>query len=100
MIDETVSYDIQPPLRVVYVGDYKYMAVDAGFNEIVAAFDSHSDLSKWLLSHQDRHGGAPRALFVCRILVRHYDLILQQMQTFQVPLRKLLAVRSTLRKNY
>lgn len=100
MIIDDLSYDVKPPLTVTYVGDYKYLAVDGGFNEIVAAFDSHSDLSKWLLSQQDRRGSTRRILYVCRILSSQYDMIVQKMQTLQSPLRDVIAVRTTLRKNF
>lgn len=97
MIIDDLSYDVQTPLTVTYVGDYKYLAVDGGFNEIVATFDSHSDLSKWLLSQQDRQGSTHRVMYVCRVLTSQYDLIVRKMQTMHSPLRDVIAVRSTLR---
>ena len=75
-----------------YVGTYKYVVVDAALNDILASFDYRSDLTKWLLSRQNKVGNAASLTWICRIRTRELDVITSVMMNEKQSFYKVVAI--------
>lgn len=95
MMFESLDVDVRTHTELYHVGDYKYLAVDRGFDIILASFDTRSDLSKWVLAQQDSKGTTENLFWLCRMTSVEYMNIRQEMTKKQVALRGLIAVRET-----
>ncbi|MFH7316247.1 hypothetical protein ACHWP0_07630 [Weissella cibaria] len=92
MID-SLNVDVQHHAALCHVGDYKYLAVDRGFDVILANFDTRSDLSKWALAQQDSKGTTDKLFWLCRMTSVEFEQVNNEMRMTNASLRELISVR-------
>lgn len=95
MLIDSLNVDVPRHTGLYRVGDYKYLAVDWGFDNILADFDTQSDLSKWALAQQDSKGHTAKLFWLCRMPSVQYDQVHKAMCTTTASFRELIAVRET-----
>lgn len=67
MLIDSLNVDVPRHTELCHVGDYMYLAVDREFDNILASFDTRSDLSKWALAQQDSKGVTAKLFWLCRM---------------------------------
>ena len=95
MLIDSLNVDVPRHTGLCHVGDYKYLAVDRGFDNILASFDSRSDLSKWALAQQNSNGVTDHPFWLCRMTSPSFKQVYKEMSSTETPLRELISVRET-----
>lgn len=95
MLIDSLNVDVPRHTGLCHVGDYKYLAVDRGFDNILASFDSRSDLSKWVLAQQDSNGVTDHPFWLCKMTSPTFKQVSYEMRVSKVALREVIAVRET-----
>ncbi|MCS9993235.1 hypothetical protein EFL69_09145 [Weissella confusa] len=95
MVIDSLNVDVPRHTGLCHVGDYKYIAVDLGFDNVLASFDTRSDLSKWALAQQDSKGTTAKLFWLCRMTNVEFKQVNDEIRATNASLRELISVRET-----
>lgn len=95
MLIDSLNVDVPRHTELCHVGDYKYLAVDRGFDNILASFDMRSDLSKWALAQQDSKGATAKLFWLCRMTSVEFKKVNDEIRATNASLRELISLRET-----
>ncbi|OSP89677.1 hypothetical protein B9D04_03915 [Weissella cibaria] len=95
MLIDSLNVDVPRHTELCHVGDYMYLAVDREFDNILASFDTRSDLSKWALAQQDSKGVTAKLFWLCRMTSVEFKQVNDEIRATNASLRELISVRET-----